>query len=188
MWRLLSLLGSEAPLRHPRAEDATPRLFVEVAPPTSLTPVEPDDIIKRVLLRPVSGALAVSPPGRATESVQPFNRIEQKTMSNGEQENWSRVKERLRAEAGVRLGVGVGQIVALEMPFGRLCTDAGPPDEEKKRAPRPQGHGSDEGEQGQHIGASMAGAARVGQAGSASVGILPGIPCGRGGAGPGKAF
>lgn len=29
------------------------------------------DIIERVLLRPVSGALAVPPPGRATESVPP---------------------------------------------------------------------------------------------------------------------
>jgi tyrosyl-tRNA synthetase len=53
-----------------------------------------------VLLRPVSGALTVPPSSRATESVQPFIRIEKKTMSNGEQESWSRVKERLRADVG----------------------------------------------------------------------------------------
>jgi len=34
-------------------------------------PKSHDDIIERVLLRPVSGALAVPPPGRATESVPP---------------------------------------------------------------------------------------------------------------------
>jgi len=35
-------------------------------------PKSHDDIIKRVLLRLVSGALAVPPPGRATESVPPL--------------------------------------------------------------------------------------------------------------------
>src|SRR5262245_28359837 len=34
-------------------------------------PKSHDDIIERVLLRPVSGALVVHPPGRATESVPP---------------------------------------------------------------------------------------------------------------------
>src|SRR4249920_623375 len=49
---------------------------------------------------PFSGAFAVLPPSRATESVPPINRIEKNTMSNGEQESWSRVKERLRADVG----------------------------------------------------------------------------------------
>src|SRR5579872_2009080 len=56
----------------------------------------PDDIIERVLLRPVSGAFGGTPPSRATESVQPIHRIEQKKMSNADQESWSRVKEHLR--------------------------------------------------------------------------------------------
>jgi chromosomal replication initiator protein len=58
-----------------------------------------DDIIERVLLRPVSGALAGPPPGRATESVPPLIGSRRK-MSTGEQESWSRVKERLRTEVG----------------------------------------------------------------------------------------
>jgi chromosomal replication initiator protein len=58
-----------------------------------------NDIIERVLLRPVSGALAVPPPGRATESVPPLIGSRRK-MSTGEQESWSRVKERLRTEVG----------------------------------------------------------------------------------------
>jgi chromosomal replication initiator protein len=71
--------------------------FAEQIKPTGLK--SHDDIIERVLLRPVSGALAVPPPGRATESVPPLIGSRRK-MSTGEQESWSRVKERLRTEVG----------------------------------------------------------------------------------------
>src|SRR6187401_645953 len=98
---LFSRSGSEAPLRPLRTEGATPRLPVDVVRRTNQPAglKSHDDIIERVLLRPVSGALAVSPPGRATESVPPLIGSRRK-MATGEQESWSRVKERLRTEVG----------------------------------------------------------------------------------------
>jgi len=51
-------------------------------------------------LRPVSGVLAVVRPSRGNRVRPTFYRIEKNTMSNGEQENWLRVKERLRADVG----------------------------------------------------------------------------------------